>query len=626
MNTRDVLLTWTLAAVVATGLAAPGSALGSPVAWHVSPAGSDSADGSYAAPFATIQHAVDIAAEGDTVRLFDGDYTGAGNAPVAWRDKGLVIASLGGDPALCVIRCEGQDGFRFVDTDLTGSHALSITGLSFTDADTAVAVLRTGHAYGPLVWARLEGCRASGGNVGVAAHGGWLLLDGCDLSGNQVAGIAGGYVFGLTMDRCVVRDNGVGLSFMQMNASPAGEITACEFVGNGTGISYWQESCGLTLRSCRVDSSTAGPGIRATSDHERLTLEGCDINGNAGHGIANAAGTAVLMTGGEASGNGLCGVAMAPGDVAFRLAGVRLADNGAWGVGPYAHAVEKDGGVRGADKDPARDVEITDCDILANGAGGVSLVGASDPVSVAGSTIAGNGGVGLRLGSTRPGAVCKAEGATIAANQGHGLELAGGDWELQRILVTGNKGVAVILTGDGTTAALGCSDLFGNDEGDWTGPLLPQLGIDGNVQVDPLYCNALGGDWSLREDSPAAPAGSDGCGQIGRHGVECPAPPSLVAPVPRGGVAAALAAWPNPFNPRTTVAFSVAGDAPVRLGLYDLAGRLMCVLVDASLPAGEHQVVWDGRDAAGRAAASGLYVARLESGNVRGSVRLHLVR
>ena len=610
--------------LVASALAAAASA--GPVTWHVSPAGSDSADGSHLAPFRTIQRAVDIAAAGDTVSLAAGTYAGPGNAPVTWSDRGLFIRSAAGDSTACVVQCEGRTGFRFIDTDLSDTHGLDIVGISFAGADTAVAVLRLGFGYSPRVWARLSGCAARDGNVGFAASGGWLLLDGCTLSGNAVAGVSGGFVFGLTMDGCVVRGNGTGLVFSQMNAAPAAEVTACEFVGNGTGISYWQEGGGLTLRSCRVDSSTTGPGIRAASDFERLVLEGCDVNGNEGHGIVNAQGTAVLMTGGSASGNGLDGIAMAPGDVALRLDGARLAGNGGWGIGPYAQGTQKGHGARGPDKDPARDIEISACDILANGLGGVWLQGGYDPVSIAGSTIAANGGSGVRVGSTRPGATCKMEGVTVVANQGHGLELGEGSWTLERALVTENKGQAVLPAGASLPIAVTCSDLFGNLEGDWTGPLLPLLGSDGNVQADPLYCNAPAGDWSLREDSPAAPVGSGGCGLIGRHEVGCPAPPSLVAPVPAGREAVRLAGWPNPFNPRTTVAFELPHAAHARLVLHDLAGRLVRVLVDGSLPAGAHQVAWDGRDAAGREAASGLYVARLAAGEARATLRLNLVR
>jgi len=71
------------------------------------------------------------------------------------------------------------------------------------------------------------------------------------------------------------------------------------------------------------------------------------------------------------------------------------------------------------------------------------------------------------------------------------------------------------------------------------------------------------------------------------------------------------AAYPNPFNPKTTIRFELAASAHARLAVHDLAGRLVRVLVDESLPAGEHAAVWDGRDASGARVASGVYLYRL---------------
>lgn len=75
-------------------------------------------------------------------------------------------------------------------------------------------------------------------------------------------------------------------------------------------------------------------------------------------------------------------------------------------------------------------------------------------------------------------------------------------------------------------------------------------------------------------------------------------------------------AYPNPFNPRTTIAFRTAGDAPARLAVYDAAGRLVRTLVDGVLPAGEHAVAWDGAAEDGRRGAAGVYFLRLENGGV----------
>jgi len=69
---------------------------------------------------------------------------------------------------------------------------------------------------------------------------------------------------------------------------------------------------------------------------------------------------------------------------------------------------------------------------------------------------------------------------------------------------------------------------------------------------------------------------------------------------------------PNPFNPSTSIRFSVAREgARVRMSIYDVAGRLVSDLVDGTATAGEHSARWDGTDAQGRAVASGVYFVRL---------------
>jgi immune inhibitor A len=75
-----------------------------------------------------------------------------------------------------------------------------------------------------------------------------------------------------------------------------------------------------------------------------------------------------------------------------------------------------------------------------------------------------------------------------------------------------------------------------------------------------------------------------------------------------------LEAWPNPFNPYTTIRFWVGKDAGrVRLAVYDVAGRLVRTLADAPFTPGSHDVIWNGRDSRGREAASGTYICRMES-------------
>lgn len=70
---------------------------------------------------------------------------------------------------------------------------------------------------------------------------------------------------------------------------------------------------------------------------------------------------------------------------------------------------------------------------------------------------------------------------------------------------------------------------------------------------------------------------------------------------------------PNPFRAQATVSFELPSRQPVRLAIYDLAGRLCRTLIDGGLEAGRHDRVWDGRDNEGRTVASGLYFAVLQT-------------
>ena len=71
---------------------------------------------------------------------------------------------------------------------------------------------------------------------------------------------------------------------------------------------------------------------------------------------------------------------------------------------------------------------------------------------------------------------------------------------------------------------------------------------------------------------------------------------------------------PNPFNPSTRVAFEVGSTEWVTLRIHDVLGRPVATLVDGWRSAGRHEVVWDGRDRAGRPVASGVYLYRLTAG------------
>ncbi len=105
------------------------------------------------------------------------------------------------------------------------------------------------------------------------------------------------------------------------------------------------------------------------------------------------------------------------------------------------------------------------------------------------------------------------------------------------------------------------------------------------------------------------------------------AAPSPVQDLPPVAGAPALTAVPNPFNPRTELAFELDRPGNVRLDIFDARGRLVRRLVRGEvLEAGRHEVVWDGRDSSGQTAAAGVYLARLRAGNVLDTRRMTLVK
>jgi len=84
--------------------------------------------------------------------------------------------------------------------------------------------------------------------------------------------------------------------------------------------------------------------------------------------------------------------------------------------------------------------------------------------------------------------------------------------------------------------------------------------------------------------------------------------------------------YPNPFNPETQIVFEMPTDELVQLTVFDILGRQVAVLVNATLQAGRHQITWEGRDANGLRVSSGMYFYQLRTSNFVASKRMLLVQ
>ncbi|MCP4545978.1 MAG: T9SS type A sorting domain-containing protein, partial [bacterium] len=134
------------------------------------------------------------------------------------------------------------------------------------------------------------------------------------------------------------------------------------------------------------------------------------------------------------------------------------------------------------------------------------------------------------------------------------------------------------------------------------------LAPDGSL--DDFLGESMSGDWTLSiTDSANSDTGTlnEWCVKI-THDVQTGI----------GDVAPAVLAlgknFPNPFNPTTTITFDMPKSGKVDLAIYDVTGRRVATLVNGTVDAGQHEIMWQGKDDSGNRVASGLYFSRLISG------------
>jgi hypothetical protein len=87
-----------------------------------------------------------------------------------------------------------------------------------------------------------------------------------------------------------------------------------------------------------------------------------------------------------------------------------------------------------------------------------------------------------------------------------------------------------------------------------------------------------------------------------------------------------LNAYPNPFNPETSIQYDLHQDSQVTMTVYDMLGRQVKTLIDKQQAAGSYDVIWNGTDASGAQAASGAYIVRMETAEVTQTQKVLLLK
>ena len=215
------------------------------------------------------------------------------------------------------------------------------------------------------------------------------------------------------------------------------------------------------------------------------------------------------------------------------------------------------------------------------------------------------------------------------------------------------------LTG-GYNVHLVNSIVYGNSE--------PQLEIDhladysliqggfpgiGNIDAEPFFVNAILGDFHLQDSSPCIGSGID---EIEINGITYFAPefdlkgnprPAPTGSMPDMGVYENLLGvpqvgiynnqlpstnfnlsnYPNPFNPTTTISFSLQNNSNVEISIYNIKGQKVKTLLRDQFPAGQHSVVWDGRDENNLPLGSGIFFYQLRiNGNSKAINKMILIK
>jgi hypothetical protein len=165
----------------------------------------------------------------------------------------------------------------------------------------------------------------------------------------------------------------------------------------------------------------------------------------------------------------------------------------------------------------------------------------------------------------------------------------------------------------------------------------------GNIDADPMFINAPGGDFRIPLASPAVDAGTnsvtlpptdiDGNPRVVYGTVDMGAFENVeiasgiddepIDLVPK--VTQLRALYPNPFNPTVTIAFDLDRARHVSIEVYDVKGRRIATVLDETRPAGRYDVRWDA-ESRGRHLASGVYFVVIRSEGWRTERKIVLLK
>jgi len=171
-------------------------------------------------------------------------------------------------------------------------------------------------------------------------------------------------------------------------------------------------------------------------------------------------------------------------------------------------------------------------------------------------------------------------------------------------------------------------------------------GVDGgfNLDADPVFVDALGGNMRLQSSSPAIDVGNDSApnlpatdlggnpriigAAVDMGAYEFGAGTGIFDPGenPAPAKIALHAVYPNPFNPTVTVTFELDRRREVRVVIFDVKGRRIREVFVGTKDAGLQRVTWDATDNVGKRVSSGVYFLEVQSDDWRDSRKIIMLK
>jgi parallel beta-helix repeat protein len=465
-------------------------------------------DGSPENPFANIQAGIYFGHDGDTVEVAAGTYRGDGNRDIDFGGHNIFLTSATG-PEATIIDCGGSYddphiGFYFRNREDSTAVVNGFSVLNGYDYDVAAIECRNS---GPTISNCIfesHGTYAPGAVISASDSGGVTIV-GNILRNNRCAAISIEYLY--RPEKSVRIENN-------------------SMSGSRGGISVYHSNVGLIRHN--VISDNEGNGISCFSSGGYLSIEKNTISNNSGAGVICHSGYGDIV-GNTIEGNNSSGITCedaSPDIINNDIRNNQSDQGGGIYCWFYSHPLIRSN----------RIVNNT-----ANSGGGICCFRNANP-SVVDNLIIGNraqygGGIHCEW------ADANVTSNTIVGNSapnGSGLSLTDPPSlvTLSRTIVAFNTGgAAVFQSADDYYAMFNSTncDLYGNSGGNWTGDIASQAGVNGNLSADPLFCDAVNGDYHISAFSPCAPGVQPNLTLIGALPVNCH--PFTIGDVDADGVA-----------------------------------------------------------------------------------------